>query len=571
MDNRELSKINKKLDRKFQGKVRAEYNGEFTRVTGELESWDDIVEACSMAVSKDKTNHVVNDVNWTGGTRNKMRIPTNKDNILDGQKPDILVIGGGISGASILRELARWDIDALLIDKESDLAMHASSHNDGEVHPGVDLAKGTLKQKYIVKSNRMYDKVCEDLSVPFKRCGQHVCFTQWWTRPIMRLYAYQRKHSCGVDDTRIVGRKELFREFPNISRNAKFSLYNSMAGCVSPYELTIAYGENAVENGARVMLDTAAISMEVVDGRIVSVKTNRGTLFPRVVINAAGVFSEEVARMAEDRFFSIHPRRGTDAILDKKVSGLTTCVVTVKEAGEGKEKHTKGGGVIPTAHGNLLVGPDAVETPERETFPTNAGSLDSIFEKQQKALPTLSKSDVINYFSGIRAATFEEDFIIERGRKTKNLVHCAGIQSPGLTTAPAVAVDVAELAVNILKEETQVGRNGGFNPVRKAKPVMNNFSPGEREEWIKKNPDYGKIICRCEEISKGEIIDAISSPVPVYTIDGVKRRVRPGSGRCQGGFCMPLVAKIISEYDNCEISQVRKAGENSVISYGRLK
>lgn len=570
MKKSELQHINGRLNARFHGGVRAEDAGDYTRVTGSLERWEDIIAACRMAVSREMGRHVVNDIQWTGGQRAPMRVPQHTDRAIEGQSTDVLVIGGGISGAAILRELSKWKIDALLIDKESDLAMQASGRNDGEVHPGVDLGKGTIKQRYVVRGNRMFDSLCKNLSVPFKRCGQYVCLTKRWQYLPLRLFALQRKTVCGVSDTRIAGRRELKQKIPHIGDDARFALHNPMAGCVSPYLLTIACAENAVENGARVMLNTAALSMKVENGRIVSVATNRGTVYPRVVINAAGVFAEDVAQMAGDRFFSIHPRRGIDAILDKKAACLTNHVVTLKEMGGGKT-HTKGGGVIPTVHGNLLVGPDAAEVPDRECFATNAEGLDTIFAKQKKALPGLNKRDVIAYFAGLRAATFEEDFIIEQGRRTHNLIHCAGIQSPGLTTAPAVAQDVAQMAVDMLKQEGPIQKNGAFNPVRRAKPVLSELPLAERARLISQNPDYGLIVCRCEEISRGEIIDALSSPIPVHTIDGIKRRIRPGMGRCQGGFCMPLVARIISEYDGVLVSEVKKAGENAVISFGGIK
>lgn len=570
MKTSEIEKINADLDERFHGRVRAEDADGCTRVTGSLHDWADIITACRMAVTKEEGRHVVNDIEWTGGERAPIRLPVTRDKALEGRRPDVLVIGGGISGATILRELSKWQLDVLLIDKEADLAMQASGRNDGEVHPGVDLKKGSLKQRYVVRGNRMFDRLCKDLSVPFKRCGQYVCFTRRWQYLPLRLFAAQRRLVCGVSDTRIAGRKELAHNMPHIDKAARFALHNPMAGCVSPYLLTIACAENAAENGAQVMLNTAALSMAVEDGRILSVTTNRGTLYPKLVINAAGVFAEDVAQMAGDRFFSIHPRRGIDAILDKKAAHLSSHVVTLKEIG-GQKTHTKGGGVIPTVHGNLLVGPDAVETPDKETYATNSAGLDAIFAKQQKALPELSKRDVIAYFAGLRAATFEEDFIIERGRKTRNIIHCAGIQSPGLTTAPAVAEDVADMAVRLLKADGAVRPNTAFDPVRKAKPVLNKLPMEERAKLIRQNPDYGVIICRCEEISRGEIIDALNSPVPVHTVDGIKRRVRPGMGRCQGGFCMPLVAKIISEYDHVPLSAVKKAGDNAVISFGGIK
>ena len=222
-------------------------------------------------------------------------------------------------------------------------------------------------------------------------------------------------------------------------------------------------------------------------------------------------------------------------------------------------------------HDNLLLGPDAVETYEKENTETRKESIQTVFTKQKKTMPTVSERDIITYFTGVRAPTFEEDFIIEKGRKTENIIHCAGIQSPGLTTAPAVALDIEKMTVEQLKKSGSVARNPAYNPIRHGVPVLREMSDEERNKLIKENPDYGVIICRCEEISKGEILDALKSPICVPTVDGIKKRIRPGMGRCQGGFCSPLVTKIIAEYLGVPISEVRKSSEDSVITFGKTK
>lgn len=556
--------LQKKLHKHFGESVSVRIENRCIIVSGHLDSWDKIVAACSMCVNKKSGMHVVNDIRLDGVTIPEMRIPDVKDDSLDKKKPDVLIIGGGISGASIARELSKWKLDILLVDKEADLAVQASGRNDGEVHPGVDLNRGSLKQHYVLKGNRMFGRVCKELSVPFDRCGQYVGFTGKWMYPLIWAYVWQRRHICKVKDTRILKRDELFRREPNLNPEFQFAIFNPSAGCVCPYGLTIAYGENAVENGAKVSLNTAVLGMEVKNAKIRSVTTNRGTVYPKIVINAAGVFAEDVAKMAGDRFYSIHPRKGTNSILDKKSGSLVKGIASIKTLNQ-NTKHTKGGGILHTVHDNLLVGPNAVETYEKENFATEQGSIDAVFEKQKLTAGALNKRDIITYFTGVRPATFEEDFVIEKGRRTKNLIHCAGIQSPGLTTAPAVALDIEKMVVKELSKSRKVERNRDFQPVRKAAPVLNRLSDEERNRLIQENPDYGEIVCRCEEISKGEILDALKSPIPVSTIDGIKKRVRPGMGRCQGGFCMPLVTKIISEYEQIPEEKVRKAGAGSEI------
>ena len=563
-------RLQKRLCKRFGPAVRVRIEGRIIRVYGHLSRWEDIVAACSMCVVKKPGMHVVNDIVLDGVTMPKMRVPKAQDQTLEGARPDVLIIGGGISGVTIARELTRWKLDILLVDKEADFAMQASGRNDGEVHPGVDLNKGSLKQKYVVRGNRMFDRICKELDVPFDRCGQYVGFTSRFLYPIMMAYAWQRKYICGVRDTQILSQKELRQREPELNPEFKFAMFNPSAGCVWPYGLTIAYGENAAANGAKISLNTAVFDMDVKNGKIQSVHTNRGRIYPKLIINAAGVFSEDIAAMAGDRFFSIHPRKGTNSILDKKAGHIVKGIASIKTLTH-NAAHTKGGGLLHTVHDNVLVGPNAIETYEKENFATEQESIDRVFEKQKLTAAGLSQQDIITYFTGVRPATFEEDFIIEKGRKTHNLIHCAGIQSPGLTTAPAVAVDVARMAVSELRKTQKVYQNKRFNPIRRGVPVLREMSKEERNRRIQSNPDYGVIVCRCEEISKGEILDALNSPVPVPTVDGIKKRVRPGMGRCQGGFCMPLVTQIISEYMHKPVENVRKAGADSVISYGETK
>lgn len=568
-------KLKRKLKKSFPNGVDVKVEEDCIRVIGQLSDWEDIVEACRLCVVKDENIHVVNDIVFMGADGNPknippMRVPKERSGELEGKKPDVLIIGGGISGVSIARELSKWNLKILLLEKEPDLAMQASGRNDGEVHPGVDLNKGSLKQHYVLLGNQMYDQVCNELDVPFKRRGQYACFTQGYLYPIAAVYAWQRKHVCGVKDTEIIGKKRLREQEPGLNDQLKFALYNPSAGCVSPYELTIAYAENAVSNGADVSLNTAVLAMEVKEDRIISVETNKGTVYPKLVINAAGTFAEDVAAMAHDRFYSIHPRKGTNSILDKKAGHLVRSIASIMVISH-KKTYSKGGGILRTVDDNILVGPNAIETYEKENFATDQSSINEVFAKQKRTARGLSESDIITYFTGVRASTFEEDFIIEKGRKTKNLIHCAGIQSPGLTTAPAVALDIERMAVEELAGIMTVTRKENYDPRRKGIPVLRNMSEAERTGMIKQNPDYGVIICRCEEISKGEIIDALNSPISVPTIDGVKKRVRPGMGRCQGGFCMPLIAKIISEHEKIPLHEVKKSSPDSYITFGETK
>ena len=574
----EIENINKILAEKYGGRVHAELK-ESNRsivVSGELDEWQDVLDACNLCVHKEDGWHVVNHINFTGAEIPPMHMPDIEDDSLEGDRPDVLIIGGGVVGTAIAREISRWKLDILLVEKEADVAVQASSRNDGQIHPGVDQKKPNIKLSYELRGNRMYTQVCEELGVPFRRVGQYVAFREWYLKPIFKIVA-RKKRKLGITDTEIVGRKELYEAVPSLNPGFHLGLVNKGNGIICPYGLTIAFAENAIQNGARISLNTAVTGMEVVQGedgmnRITAVRTNRGTIYPRLIVNAAGVWSDKIAAMGGDEFFSIHPRCGTEVILDHKVADrISNTVFSYRDLVMKGEKNTKGGGILRTVDDNILIGPDAVETYERENYATHPESIDWLFNKQKKSTERIDKRDIITYFTGVRASDFEEDFIVEKGRETENLLHCAAIQSPGLTSAPALAEDTALSAVEMLGGESVVARNEDFDPVRKPIPRLKDLGEEERAALIAENPDYGIIVCRCEEISKGEILDALRSPLCVPTLDGVKRRVRPGMGRCQGGFCGPVVTQIIADFLETELKDVTKSGNGSVISYGSTK
>jgi len=558
-----LKKINKKLGKEFGGKVEASEESGLLILSGELQSWKDVVRAGEMAVNKELYAGLVNDIRCTGERPSPTRMPAVRDSALNGETPDVLVIGGGVIGCAIARELTRYKLGVLLVEKEHDLAMQTSGRNDGMVHSGADLKKGTQKYHYNRLGNRMYGEVCDELGVKFDRCGQYLCVSKLYQKPLAHLSGIYWKW-MGLKGVKVLGKKKLHRAEPSISRDVRAAIYFPDSGIVCPYSLTIAYAENAVQNGASVSLDTIVRDMEVEEGTIKSVTTNRGKVYPTVVVNAAGVFCEDIAGMAGDRFYSIHPRKGTNAILDKKHTGavVQTAVSSLRDPSS-KKAHSKGGGVMRTVDGNTLVGPDAVETIEKEDFSTSRHSVAGTFRSQGKTSPALAESQIIAYFSGIRAPTYEEDFVVCKGRYTKNLIHAAGIQSPGLTAAPAIGEDVARMVVELFGGERAVELNPRFEPRREPAPRPAEMEDSARAELIASNPDYGVIVCRCEEISKGEILDALRGSIPCSTIDGVKRRARPGTGRCQGGYCGPLVLEIIAGEKGVSPGDVRKSGYGS--------
>lgn len=529
---------------------------------GQLSSWDDIVKVGYLAV-KAQSEGVINNITLQNHEDAPMRISPIQDKAYDGLKCDVLIIGGGIIGTSILREFSKYEINAVLIEKENDVALHASSRNDGCIHVGVDLSRKSQKHKYLRRAVKTYEGLAHDLGVDFIRHGQTLVFTNRLMRLAMPFFlrSCQKK---GLIGTRIIKRDELMRVEPNLNKDAQFAVHFPEGAIISPYNMVVALAENAIENGGRILLNTAATSFIMNGNEIVSVKTNRGTIYPRVVINAAGVFSDVVAKMANDQFFTIHPRRGVEMVLDKKAAHKSVnSTLSFYFGSKDKKAHTKGGGIIPTVDGNIVVGPTASETPDREDFSTTSHEIDLLFAKHSQTLPSLSRSDVITYFAGIRASTYEEDFIVRKGKWTKNIIHAAGIQSPGLTAAPAIAEEIVDLYQDLIRQT--LTQKLHFNPIRKKPIVLKDLDESTRDAFIKDNPDYGQIICRCEEVSKGEILDALHRPLEVNTIDGIKRRVRAGMGRCQGGFCQQLVLQIMAEEKNIPLSSIVKKGDGHVL------
>jgi glycerol-3-phosphate dehydrogenase len=459
-------KLNKNLEKAFNGKVNAALRNDILYLTGKLQNWEDIVRAGYMSVNKKKYT-VVNDIEYTSRKIPPMNLPAVASNIHHGKHTDVLIIGAGIVGCAIARELSRYKLDVVVVEKEHDVALHASGRNDGVIHPGLDLRKGQLKKKYCDAGNIMYPDLCKNLDVPFKYTGQYLCFTYLWIKPFAFLFLLYWKY-MGVS-AQYISRKKLLQKEPNLSDKVKFALFFPTTGVVCPHNLTAAYAENAINNGVKIFFDTAVIGMDVSKKKINSVLTNNGRIYPKLVINAAGVFTEDIARYANDRFFSIHPRCGTNMILDKKTASLVNTIVSTFSKTHVISSKTKGalskeGGIIHTLDGNLLIGPNAKETYEKENFSTHIKSIKNIFLKQQKLVPDLCEKDIITYYTGIRAATYEEDFYISFGKYTENIIHAAGIQSPGLTAAPAIAADISKMAANYLK----AGINDRFNPVRKA-------------------------------------------------------------------------------------------------------
>lgn len=526
---------------------------------GEVDSWQEYIAAGYAAAGKGYKG-VVNDLRVPGLEPLKEYLPPGRGGALAGKSYDVVIIGGGVIGCAVARELTRWDLRVALLEKEDDVAKQTSSRNNGMIHPGLAAPTGSKKHSYNIRGNRMYTQVSQELGFEFNRCGSVVMLEKSYYR-LALPYVRHKALKKGVDGLEILSRQEVSRREPNATDRQRGGIFLPSTGVVAPYMVTVAYAENAVENGAEVHLNTAVLGFEMEGDRIVGVRTNQGVLRARVVINAAGVWADKIAGYANDRFFSIHGRKGTIAIVDKALGSTQSAVLAMPQLGV--NTHTKGGGLNPTVEGNLLLGPTAIEVPQREDWSTTAGEMELLLSRHLSLNRRLRPRDIITYFAGVRACTFEEDFIIEPSEYVANLVHAAGIQSPGLASAPAIAEDVAAMTVEILKKTREVKRNPAFNPVRRLTPQLAKLSLAERAEVIRKNPAYGKIVCRCEVISEGEIVAAIHSPVPAATVDAVKRRVRAGMGRCQGGFCTPALLEIVARETSRSPGDVTKGRPGS--------
>ena len=445
--------------------------------------------------------------------------------------------------------------------------MQASGRNDGMIHPGIAPKKGTKKAYYNTLGNRMYTELSKELGFELERPGSLILFANWWYRflvPVLKLKCRQN----GVDGNyRYLSKKKVLQKEPNADKNNYGGFLLPSAGIVSPYRVTYALAESAIKNGAEIFLNTAVTNLKTQENKICQVETNRGSLKAGIVINAAGVWADKIAEMANDRFFTIHGRKGTDAILDKKCGHLQKVILGKPNLLGSSSSHSKGGGVVPCVEGNLLLGPDAVEVPDREDCSTNAIGFNSLLSKLS-VNPSLTPSMIITYYSGVRAATYKEDFIVEKSKNIENLFYAAGIQSPGLASAPAIAQDIVKIAINYLQKHDKVEKNSNFSPYLTPITDMKKLSESERAAKIKEDKNYGHIVCRCEEISEGEIREAINRPLRATTVDGIKKRVRAGAGRCHGGFCMPKVMEIIADELNIPIEEITKKGGLSAILGG---
>ncbi len=475
---------------------------------------------------------------------------------------DIAIIGAGISGSAIARELSKYNLKTIVLEKGVEVCQGTTKANSAIVHGGFDAKEGSLKAKLNVAGNKLYPKLCEDLNVEFKQNGSLVlAFNEEDEKHIKDLY--ERGIRNNVEGLKILNREEVIEIEPNVNKSVISALLCDVAGIVCPFNLNVALMENAIENGVKLQVQSKVVGIEKVDDYFDIKLLNKENIKSKYVINAAGVYADKINNMVGGDEYFIIPRKGEYKVLDKSEGKMVNHVIFQCPTEKGK-----GVLVTKTVHGNLLVGPNATVVNNAEDITTTRDGINEIVENSKKSIENIDFRKTITSFGGVRATPNTGDFCIFASDKCKNFINVGGIESPGLASAPGVAKYVVELLQNeglILVEKTN------FNPIRNKNKSFVKMNNEEKNAMIKNNKNYGKIVCRCESITEAEIIDAINSTCGARTVDGVKRRVRPGMGRCQGGFCGPKVIEIIARELNMSVEDVLKDYEKSNMVVGKVK
>ncbi len=472
---------------------------------------------------------------------------------------DVLLVGGGVIGGMLARELTRYKLNVVLLEKENDVAMGASKANSGIIHGGFDPVPNTLKAKLNKKGISLLYKAAKELNVPYKNCGSFVCAYSSEEEKHLETLLSRGKEN-GIEGLEIISGDKARELEPNLSTNVTAALNVKNSGIICPYSLTIAAVGNAMDNGAELKLNFEVESAIKSDG-IITLKSKLGEeVKGRFVVNCAGIGAKNIAKLFSDNSIELTARAGEYMLLDKTEGQRVSRTIFGVPSKAGK-----GILVSPTAEGNLLLGPTAEER-DYEDKSTTIDGLSAVAKGTKKAVPNINLSAVITSFCGVRATPKGDDFIIKQSESEPNLLNLAGIESPGLTCSASIA----ELAVTKLAEMgLKLTKNDNFNPYREDVFAFRKMTKEEKNEFIKNNSDYGRVVCRCEGVSEGEIKAALNRNPKPLDFDGVKRRTRMGMGRCQGGFCTPTVLKIMAE-NSQDILNVTKKGSNSEFLSGKL-
>jgi len=475
---------------------------------------------------------------------------------------DIAVIGAGVVGSLITRELTKYELKTVLLEKEPDVACGATKANSAIVHSGYDPVPNTLKAKLNVRGAEMMPRLAKELGVHYKNNGSLVlAFSEEEMKTVEALYLRGKEN--GVPGLKVLTQNELREKEPFISEEAAGALYAPSAGIVCPYGLAIAAAGNAMDNGAELLTEFKVCDIKKTENTFSLIAEDGRSVSAKYVINCAGVYSDKIASFIGDTSFSVSPRYGQYILFDKKESSKATHTIFQCPSRSGK-----GVLVTPTVHGNLLIGPTAENGEDKEDTSTTAESMADVLKKASRSVKSLDTRAVITSFCGIRAVPSGKDFIIGKSTADEGFINVAGIESPGLSSAPAIAEYVAEIVKELIPE---LKENSSFNGKRESYTVFAEADAETKNEYIRKDSAYGRIVCRCETVTEGEIVSAIHRNPPARTVDGIKRRLRAGMGRCQGGFCTPPITKIIARELNIPEEQVTKNGNGSVLVYGKTK
>ncbi len=471
---------------------------------------------------------------------------------------DAVIIGGGVTGCAIARELSRYEMHAALIEREEDVCSGTSKANSAIVHAGHDAVPGSVKARFNVEGNRMMGELAEDLDFEFDRNGSLIlCFAEEDRPALQELYDKGVKN--GVPDLKIITGDEARAMEPNVSDAVVAALYAPTGGIVCPFGLTIALAENACDNGVEFIFNEE-VKKVVKTEKGYDLETADGVVHTTYVINAAGVYADEIHNMVSGRKMHITPRKGDYCLLDKEAGNHVRHTIFQLPG-----KLGKGILVTPTIHGNLLTGPTAKNIEDKEATATTAEELAEIMEKGSVSVKNVPFRQVITSFSGLRAHEDGDDFIVGEAEDAPGFFDAAGIESPGLTSAPAIGVYLAKKVA----EKAGAKKKAEWNGKRKGFVRPEKLSKEERAALIKERPEYGTIICRCEGVSEGEIVDAINRTLGAVSLDGIKRRVRQGMGRCQAGFCTPRTMEILARERGMEMEDICKNAPGSNMLTGQ--
>ena len=463
---------------------------------------------------------------------------------------DIIIIGGGAVGAAMARELSRYKLRIALFEKEAELAFGVSKSNSGIIHPGTQHAVHSLKARLCVQGNALTKKLARELNIDFKQCGELiVAFDETGVRRLLKIK--DEGAALGVKGLQMVDKAWLKKNEPNLSASVTAALYAPSAGIISPYRWVYDFAENAVRNGAEIYTGTEVTGLAPLKPGF-EVSTTKGSFRARYVVNAAGLYADKISAMAGVSDFQIHPRKGEEFLLDKKKEFITNHLLFPLP-----EKDTKGILVTRTSDGNPMIGPTADDTTDKEDLSTTEEGLQKVLAGARRLIPSINEFDIIAYFAGLRPVA-GDDFIIRHEEKAPGFINVAGIQSPGLTAAPAIAL----MVTSILKAKgLGLRRKLFFYRHRKRHVHLFAIPLAKTKHFIRKDASYGDIICRCEMVSDKEVRDAIAAGA--RTMDGIKFRTRAQAGRCHGSFCTTRLMKILSEETSVPLAAVTKRGRGS--------